>query len=62
MPREFDDSDKDSLLEKLFETEGEGTKVTIRHADLPELGMQYRQGWIDAYFVPIIAYFGGEPG
>ncbi len=55
---EFDDSDKDSNLEILFESEGNGTKVTIRHTNLPEHGMQYRQGWIDAYFVPMKEYFG----
>ncbi|MCJ7702905.1 MAG: SRPBCC domain-containing protein [Anaerolineales bacterium] len=59
---EFDDSDKDSLLEILFESEGDGTRVTIRHSDLPDHGIQYRQGWIDAYFVPMMAYFGGKSG
>ena len=55
---EFDISDQDSLLEILFVPEGAGTRVTIRHTDLPEHGMQYQQGWIDAYFVPMLAYFG----
>ena len=59
---EFDDSEKDSLLEIVFESVGEGTRVTIRHSNLPENGMQYRQGWIDAYFVPMVAYFGEIPG
>ncbi len=59
---EFDDSDKDSNLEILFESEGNGTKVTIRHTNLPEHGMQYRQGWIDAYFVPMKEYFGDSTG
>ena len=57
---EFDASDKDSILEILFESEGDGTRVTIRHSDLPGHGMQYRQGWIDSYFVPMMAYFGGK--
>ena len=55
---EFDDSEKDSLLEISFVPEGAGTRVTIRHSDLPEHGIQYQQGWIDAYFVPMMAYFG----
>jgi uncharacterized protein YndB with AHSA1/START domain len=58
---EFNDSEEDSLLEVLFEPEGEGTKVTIRHSNLPEHGMQYQQGWIDSYFVPMKAYFGKKP-
>ena len=59
---EFEESDKDSLLEILFESEGNGTRVTIRHSDLPAHGMQYRQGWIDSYFIPMLAYFGGGSG
>jgi uncharacterized protein YndB with AHSA1/START domain len=57
---EFEESDKDSRLEILFESQGDGTRVTIRHSDLPSHGMQYQQGWIDAYFVPMKAYFGGK--
>ncbi len=55
---EFADSDEDSHLEILFELEGNGTRVTIRHSNLPDHGMQYRQGWIDAYFIPMKEYFG----
>jgi uncharacterized protein YndB with AHSA1/START domain len=54
---EFEETDKDSLLEVLFEEEGEGTRIIIRHSDLPEHGMQYQQGWIDSYFEPMKAYF-----
>jgi len=57
---EFEETDKDSLLEiKLDPVEG-GTRVTIRHSALPEHGMQYQQGWIDSYFIPMKAYFGGK--
>jgi activator of HSP90 ATPase len=59
---EFEDSDEDSYLEILFEAEGKGTRVTIIHTNLPKHGMQYRQGWIDAYFVPMKDYFGGDVG
>ena len=55
---EFDAADKDSCLEILFGPADEGTKITIRHFDLPEHGMQYRQGWIDAYLDPMKVYFG----
>ena len=55
---EFADSEEDSLLEILFEPEGEGTKVTIRHSKLPDHGMQYLQGWRDAYFTPMKEHFG----
>ena len=54
---EFEDSDEDSRLEIALDSQEEGTLVTIRHSNLPDHGMQYKQGWIDAYFVPMKAYF-----
>ena len=55
---EFHESDEDSLLEISLKSEGESTLVTIRHSNLPNHGMQYRQGWIDAYFDPMAEFFG----
>jgi uncharacterized protein YndB with AHSA1/START domain len=57
---EFDETEKDSRLEILLDPAGEGTSVTIRHSDLPEHGMQYQQGWIDAYLLPMKTYFGDK--
>lgn len=54
---EFEEDDEDSLLEVSFEAEETGTRVTIRHANLPEHGMQYKQGWIDSYFIPMKSFF-----
>ena len=54
---EFEDGEEDSLLEILFEPEGDRTRVTINHSSLPEHGLQYKQGWIDAYFTPMKQYF-----
>lgn len=54
---EFQDSDPNSLLEITFIHEGDDTRVTIRHSDLPEHGMQYQQGWVDSYFTPMKVYF-----
>lgn len=54
---EFEDSDNDSLLEVLLEAHDNGTVVTIRHSNLPEHGMQYKQGWVDNYFDPMKEYF-----
>ena len=54
---EFDDSDDDSLLEVLFQAQNDVTVVTIRHSNLPEHGLQYKQGWIDNYFDPMKEYF-----
>ena len=57
---EFEEDEKDSQLEILLDHTDDGTRVTIRHSALPEHGMQYRQGWIDSYFLPMKAYFGGK--
>ena len=54
---EFAKTEEDSQLEILLEPSGDGTKVTIRHSALPAHGLQYRRGWIDAYFLPMKAYF-----
>jgi len=55
---EFTEAEPDSRLEILFKPKKDGTTVTIRHSRLPAHGMQYREGWIDAYFNPMKAYFG----
>ncbi|MDA1128327.1 MAG: SRPBCC domain-containing protein [Chloroflexi bacterium] len=54
--QEFDDSDVDSELVVMLVAEGSGTRLTLKHTDLPDHGMQYKQGWIDHYFVPMKAY------
>ena len=54
---EFDDTDEDSRLEVHLEPSDEGTLITIRHSNLPDHGMQYKQGWIDNYFNPMKEYF-----
>ena len=59
---EFKESEANSRLEILLEAEGNGTRVTIRHSELPDHGMQYQQGWIDSYFAPMKEYFAGQSG
>lgn len=57
---EFSETEEDSMLEVTFQLEGNGTVIRLRHWNLPEHGMQYRQGWVDAYFEPMKAYFEGS--
>ena len=59
---EFDNSDPDSRLEVLLEPVEEGTRMTIRHSNLPPHGTQYEQGWVDNYFEPMRRYFEEEGG
>ena len=54
---EFSDEEPDSRLEILLEATDDGTRLTLRHTDLPDHGSQYKQGWIEAYFEPMLRYF-----
>jgi len=56
---EFKDTEPDSQIEICFERAGEGTRITLWHTKLPPHGVQYEQGWIDAYFEPMKIYFEG---
>jgi uncharacterized protein YndB with AHSA1/START domain len=55
---EFPDEAPDSRLEVLFEPEGDGTRLTLVHTDIPAGdGDKYEDGWIDYYFEPMQRYF-----
>lgn len=54
---EFTPDEEDSLLEITLEPEGENTRLTLRHTDLPAHGTKYETGWVEAYFDPMQAYF-----
>ena len=55
--QEFADSDQDSELEITLVPEGSGTRLTLKHTNLQDDGMHYKQGWTDHYFEPMKAYF-----
>jgi uncharacterized protein YndB with AHSA1/START domain len=51
----------DSLLEVLLAPEDEGTRITIRHSDLPEgHGPGLLEGWDEHYLVPMERFFRAE--
>ncbi len=54
---EFKESDPDSLLEVILEPVDGGTRVTLRHSNLPDDDDQYLQGWLDFYFAPMKEFF-----
>ncbi len=56
--QEFDASDPDSELEITLEAEGTGTRLTLKHTNLPDHGMRYKQGWVEHYFAPMKTHFG----
>jgi activator of HSP90 ATPase len=45
-------------LEILFKPEINGTKVTIKHSEIPEgQGKDFKDGWKKFYFEPMKKYF-----
>lgn len=59
---EFTDSHPDSQVEVLLEPVKEGTRVTIRHTNVPDDQLDYEQGgWRDSYFDPMREYFARRP-
>jgi activator of HSP90 ATPase len=54
---EFEPSDRDSEIEVLLEAVPEGTRISIRHYEIPEGQSGYEQGWRDNYFDPMRDYF-----
>ncbi len=54
---EFAGEEPDSMLEVLLEPVESGTRLTLRHTNLPDHGMQYQQGWVESYFEPMQEYF-----
>ena len=54
---EFSDDDEDSILTIQLSEIKEGTELTLTHRNIPKGQTQYKQGWIDQYFVPIKEFF-----
>jgi activator of HSP90 ATPase len=55
---EFPEEAPDSYVDIRFENEGQGTKLTLVHTDIPDgQSEQYRLGWEDYYFGPMKDYF-----
>src|SRR5512136_837097 len=57
---EFKASDPDSQVMFHFSKKGEGTRLMFVHSKVPDaLAEDFRQGWIDNYWVPLKAYLEG---
>lgn len=55
---EFPADSANSRLEVIFEEDNGGTKLTIKHSDIPEGdGDKYRDGWDESYFIPMKNYY-----
>ena len=55
---QFPEDAADSVLEIRFQASPGGTRVTFDHREIPEgQGVNYQQGWVDHYLVPMRAWF-----
>lgn len=54
---QFEASEEDSQIEVVLEEVDGGTKLTLRHTNLPPHGTRCEQGWKDHYFNPMKEYF-----
>ena len=54
---EFDASDPDSQIDVTLEPVRGGTKITLRHTNIPGGQSDYRSGWKECYFDPMKEYF-----
>lgn len=55
---EFPEDSLDSRVEILLEKEEDGTKLVLKHTEIPDgQGDNYYQGWQDFYFTPMQKYF-----
>lgn len=58
---EFPEDAEDSILEILLEPKSNGTKLTLKQTNIPfGLGKNYKSGWNDFYFKPMLEYFGAK--
>ncbi len=55
---EFPPGSPDSRLELILDKVEGGTRLTLRHTNIPKgQGQMYKDGWIEWYFEPMQAYF-----
>ncbi len=55
---DFAATDADSVLDLTFEAHEAGTRLHLKHSDLPfETGATYRKGWEEHYFVHMRSLF-----
>lgn len=56
---EFPEDAPDSRLELLLHEDPGGTRLVLRHSEIPEgQGASYEEGWVEHYFEPMTEYFG----
>lgn len=57
---QFTDKDADSQIAVTLAKVAGGTKLTLRHSNVPDGHDGYKSGWKTHYFAPMKAYFGAQ--
>jgi uncharacterized protein YndB with AHSA1/START domain len=57
---QFTDRDPDSQIEVTLKRVAGGTKVTLRHSNVPDGHDGYKSGWKTHYFEPMKKYFSAK--
>ena len=57
---EFTDTDEDSQITVTLAKAARGTKVTLRHINVPDTHTTYKSGWVEYYFAPMKVYFAAQ--
>jgi uncharacterized protein YndB with AHSA1/START domain len=56
--QDFPDDSPDSRIEIILRAEDAGTRLILRHSEIPEgQGSDYQEGWRENYFEPMKRYF-----
>tara|TARA_R110002111_G_scaffold12677_1_gene37048 strand:- start:259 stop:525 length:267 start_codon:yes stop_codon:yes gene_type:complete len=56
----YKDSDQDSQIEIVFEAVKGGTKITLKHTNVPDDQGSHDPDWTTHYFEPMAKHFGGS--
>jgi len=58
---QFESTDPDSSIEVTFEAAPAGTRLTLKHWNIPDDQAEgYQSGWLDFYFTPMQEYFADQ--
>lgn len=57
---EFSDADADSRIEISLAKTARGTRLTLRHSNVPDSHTGYKSGWVTHYFEPMKHYFAAQ--
>jgi activator of HSP90 ATPase len=58
---QFTDKDADSQIDVTLAKVTGGTKVTLKHTNVPDGHDGYKSGWTSHYFEPMKKYFAAKP-